>query len=54
VTDKAPICLSSSKKDEREWSAQIDKILALYARGMTTRDMQARLQELNGVEVSQR
>ena len=29
-----------------------DKILALYARGMTTRDMQAQLQELYGVEVS--
>jgi putative transposase len=29
-----------------------EKILALYARGMTTRDMQAQLQELYGVEVS--
>src|SRR6266705_1061131 len=29
-----------------------DKILALYARGMTTRDIQAQLQELYGVEVS--
>lgn len=28
------------------------KILALYARGMTTRDIQAQLQELYGVEVS--
>ena len=29
-----------------------DKILALYARGVTTRDIQAQLQELYGVEVS--
>ncbi len=29
-----------------------DKIIALYARGMTTRDIQAQLQELYGVEVS--
>lgn len=34
------------------WKAQIEKILALYARGMTTRDIQAQLQELYGVEVS--
>ena len=29
-----------------------EKILALYARGMTTRDIQAQLQELYGVDVS--
>jgi putative transposase len=29
-----------------------EKILALYARGMTTRDIQAQVQELYGVEVS--
>lgn len=29
-----------------------DKILALYARGMTTRDIQAQLQDMYGVEVS--
>jgi len=29
-----------------------DKIITLYARGMTTRDIQAQLQELYGVEVS--
>jgi transposase-like protein len=29
-----------------------DKIIALYARGMTTRDIQAQLQELYGVEIS--
>lgn len=29
-----------------------DKILALYARGMTTRDIQSQIQELYGVEIS--
>ena len=29
-----------------------DKILTLYARGMTTRDIQAQVQDLSGVEVS--
>ena len=29
-----------------------DKILAMYVRGMTTRDIQGQLQELYGVEVS--
>jgi putative transposase len=29
-----------------------DKILTLYARGMTTRDIQAQVQDLYGVEVS--
>jgi transposase-like protein len=29
-----------------------DKILALYARGMTTRDIQAQVQDLYGVEIS--
>jgi putative transposase len=29
-----------------------DKILALYARGMTTRDIQAQVQDLSGVEIS--
>jgi putative transposase len=30
----------------------LDKILSLYARGLTTRDIQAQLQDLYGVEVS--
>jgi transposase-like protein len=29
-----------------------EKILAMYARGMTTRAIQVQMQELNGVEVS--
>src|SRR5258708_34733453 len=52
VTGKARLSLSWSKKGKHAWTAQIDKILALYARGMTTRDIQAQLQELYGVEVS--
>ncbi|HZU02958.1 MAG TPA: transposase [Ktedonobacteraceae bacterium] len=52
VTGKPRSSLSWSKRDKRAWRAQIDKILALYARGMTTRDIQAQLQEMYGVEVS--
>ena len=52
MSGKAPSSLSSGNRDKREWTAQIDKILALYARGMTTRDIEAQLQELYGVEVS--
>ena len=40
------------KKGQTRLEGFDDKILALYARGMTTRDIQAHLQELYGVEVS--
>jgi len=40
------------KKGQTRFDGFDDKILALYARGMTTRDIQAHLQELYGVEVS--
>jgi hypothetical protein len=40
------------KKGQTRLDGFDDKILALYARGMTTRDIQAQLQELYGVEVS--
>ena len=40
------------KKGQTRLEGFDDKILALYARGMTTRDIQAQLQELYGVEVS--
>jgi putative transposase len=40
------------KKGQTRFEGFDDKILALYARGMTTRDIQAQLQELYGVEVS--
>ena len=40
------------KKGQTRLEGFDDKILALYARGMTTRDIQAQLQELYRVEVS--
>src|SRR5690242_4101905 len=40
------------KKGQTRLEGFDDKILAFYARGMTTRDIQAQLQELYGVEVS--
>jgi putative transposase len=40
------------KKRQSRLQGFEEKILALYARGMTTRDIQAQLQELYGVEVS--
>jgi putative transposase len=40
------------KKRERRLSGFDERILALYARGMTVRDIQGHLQDLYGVEVS--
>ena len=40
------------QKHQTRFDGFDDKIIALYARGMTTRDIQAQLQELYGVEVS--
>lgn len=40
------------KKRERRLAGFDERILALYARGMTVRDIQGHLQELYGVEVS--
>ena len=39
-------------KHERRFAGFDDKILSLYARGMTTRDIQSHLEEMYGVEVS--
>jgi putative transposase len=39
-------------KGETRFTGFDDKIISLYARGMTTRDIQAHLQEMYGVEVS--
>jgi putative transposase len=39
-------------KGQTRFNSLDDKILTLYARGMTVRDIQATLQELYGVEVS--
>jgi putative transposase len=40
------------KKGQRRFEGFDDKIIALYARGLTVRDIAAQLQELYGVEVS--
>ena len=40
------------KKGQRRFSGFDDKILSMYARGMTTRDIQGHLEEIYGVEVS--
>jgi len=40
------------KKHQTRWEKLDQQIIALYARGMTVRDIQAQLQELYGVEVS--
>jgi putative transposase len=39
-------------KHERRFAGFDEKILSLYARGMTTRDIQSHLEEMYGVEVS--
>jgi len=40
------------KKGQRRFTGFDDKILSMYARGMTTRDIQSHLQDIYGVEVS--
>lgn len=40
------------RKGQRRLAVMDEQIIALYARGMTTREIQAHLQELYGVEVS--
>ncbi len=44
-----PVIIS---KGETRFTGFDDKIISMYARGMTTRDIQSHLQELYGVEVS--
>lgn len=39
-------------KQQRRWTGFDDKVLSMYARGMTTRDIQGHLEEMYGVEVS--
>src|ERR1700742_2660576 len=39
-------------KHERRWTGFDDKIISMYSRGMSTRDIEAHLQEIYGVEVS--
>jgi putative transposase len=40
------------KKHQRRWEGFDDKIVSMYARGMSTREIQGHLQEMYGVEVS--
>ena len=40
------------KKRQRRFTGFDEKIIAMYARGMTTRDIQATIEEIYGVEVS--
>ncbi len=40
------------QKGQRRFTGFDDKILSMYARGMTTRDIQSHLEEIYGVEVS--
>lgn len=40
------------KKGESRFNGFDDKVISMYARGMTTRDIQAHLEEIYGVEVS--
>src|SRR5215813_9754486 len=39
-------------KRQTRWTGFDDKIISMYARGMTTRDIQGHLEEIYGVEVS--
>ncbi len=39
-------------KHQTRWAGFVDKILSLYARGMTVREIQAHLEEMYGTEVS--
>ena len=39
-------------KGQRRWDGFDDKIIAMYSRGMSTRDMQSALKEMYGVDVS--
>ena len=39
-------------KHQTRWTGFDDKILSMYARGMTTREIQAHLEEIYAVEVS--
>ncbi len=40
------------RKHQTRWDGLDEKIISLYARGMTVRDIQAQLQEMYGVDVS--
>ncbi len=52
ATGRGPYAPQLVKKGQTRLEGFDEKILAMFARGMTTRDIQAQLQELSGVEVS--
>jgi putative transposase len=52
LTDEGPLALDVFAKHERRFAGFDDKVLALYARGMTVREIQAFLAEMYAVEVS--
>ena len=39
-------------KRQTRWTGFDDKIISMYARGMTTREIQGHLEEIYGIEVS--
>jgi len=39
---------------QTRWTGFDDKIISMYARGMTTREIQGHLEEMYGIEVSRR
>ena len=39
-------------KRQPRWTGFDDKVISIYARGMTTREIQGHLQEIYGIEVS--
>ena len=43
---------SSRTKHQARWTGFDDKILSLYARGLTVREIQSHLEEMYGTEVS--
>lgn len=64
ITEQGKICIEVPRDRNGEYEPQIikkhqrrfegfdDKIISMYGRGMTTRDIQGHLQEIYGVEVS--
>lgn len=52
VTEPMSLSQKSSRNTSRDISGIEEKIISLYARGMTTRDIHDQLQDLYGIELS--
>jgi putative transposase len=52
LTDGGKLTLAIPRDRQSRFEPQLMKIIALYARGMSTRDIQAHLRELYGSEIS--